>query len=166
MSELPPSHPPRPPPKSISSTLDPKKSHKCLCFSSFFVSFTQYDMRRNPKINPNVSGCLRYPLFPNMCSIPLPLRPLDRAYTYCTLLTKYWHLQNAFPPRNPHCRKNYVQPSLKSEGSHRLKERRNFVKSSQRGGGGGGLLSAGFSKTFFFSKAKKTLWTLFVGILL
>ena len=36
----------------------------------------------------NVSGCL-VPLSSNMCSIRLPLRPLDRAYTFCRLLTKY-----------------------------------------------------------------------------
>ena len=40
--------------------------------------------------NPNVSaGCLGFPPFPICARSPqVPLTPLDRAYTYCTLLTK------------------------------------------------------------------------------
>ena len=80
----------------------------CVGYFLFLYVTPNTICERNPKINPNVSGCLRYPLFPNMCSIPLPLRPLDRAYTYCTLLTKYWHPHKMLFPRNPNCRLLYI----------------------------------------------------------
>ena len=107
-----------PPPKSIDSSLDPTKN--CVGHPSFLYVLPDMICERNPKINPNVSGCLRYPLFPNMCSIPLPLRPLDRAYTSCTLLTKYWHPHKMLFPRNPHCRKNGI---TWTQNTHILKAR-------------------------------------------